>query len=152
MAVAQNAHGQAAKLLGAAEALRRTTGTSIYSADQDEYDRTAAAVRAALGKEAVAPAWEEGQTMPLEQVIAVALTEEGESQPGNAPPYPDGLTVREVDVLRLIAPGRSNRDIGNELFISLNTVARHVSNIFAKTGSANRAGAATYATRHGMVP
>ena len=68
-----------------------------------------------------------------------------------APAYPDGLTQREVEVLRLIAAGKSNPEIGQELFISLNTVARHVSNIFAKTTSSNRAEAAAYAVRQGLV-
>jgi DNA-binding NarL/FixJ family response regulator len=56
-----------------------------------------------------------------------------------------------VEVLRLIAAGKGNLDIAAELVISLNTVARHVSNIFSKIGAANRAEAATYAYRHGLV-
>ncbi len=58
---------------------------------------------------------------------------------------------QEVEVLRLVAAGRSKREIGEDLFISLNTVARHVSNIFSKTGSANRAEAATYALRNQLA-
>jgi ATP/maltotriose-dependent transcriptional regulator MalT len=80
-----------------------------------------------------------------------SLLEQIESPPDVAPAYPDGLTRREVEVLRLIAAGRSNPDIAAELVISLNTVTRHVSNIFSKTGAANRAEAATYAYRHGLV-
>ena len=69
-----------------------------------------------------------------------------------APPaFPDGLSQREVEVLSLIALGKSNREIGEELFITSNTVARHVSNIFTKTGVSNRAEAATYASRQGLV-
>jgi DNA-binding NarL/FixJ family response regulator len=68
-----------------------------------------------------------------------------------APAWPAGLTGREVEVLRLIAAGRSNRAIAETLFISPNTVLRHVSNIFAKTGVANRAEAAAYATRKGLA-
>jgi DNA-binding CsgD family transcriptional regulator len=67
------------------------------------------------------------------------------------PTWPAGLTGREVEVLRLIAAGRSNRAIAQALFISPNTVLRHVSNIFAKTGVANRAEAAAYATRQGLT-
>jgi DNA-binding NarL/FixJ family response regulator len=67
------------------------------------------------------------------------------------PAWPAGLTGREVEVLRLIAAGHSNRAIAQALFISPNTVLRHVSNIFAKTGVANRAQAAAYATRHGLT-
>jgi DNA-binding NarL/FixJ family response regulator len=54
-------------------------------------------------------------------------------------------------VLRLIAAGHSNRAIAEALFISPNTVLHHVSNIFTKTGVANRAEAAAYATRHGLT-
>jgi DNA-binding NarL/FixJ family response regulator len=68
-----------------------------------------------------------------------------------APAWPAGLTGREVEVLRLIAAGHSNRAIAQALFISPNTVLRHVSNIFTKTGVANRAQAAAYATRHGLT-
>jgi DNA-binding CsgD family transcriptional regulator len=68
-----------------------------------------------------------------------------------APARPAGLTGREVQVLRLIAAGHSNRAIAQALFISPNTVLHHVSNIFTKTGVANRAEAAAYATRHGLT-
>jgi len=63
----------------------------------------------------------------------------------------DGLSSREVEVLRLIAAGRSNPQIASELMISLNTVQRHVSHILEKTGMANRTEAASYATRQGMA-
>ena len=66
------------------------------------------------------------------------------------PPAPDDLTARELEVLRLLAIGRGNADIALVLSISLNTVATHVRNIFAKTGCANRTEAATYAIRHGL--
>jgi DNA-binding CsgD family transcriptional regulator len=64
---------------------------------------------------------------------------------------PDRLSRREVDVLRLIAAGRTNKNIADELVISLNTVLRHVSNIFDKAGVANRAEAASYAHRHELI-
>jgi DNA-binding CsgD family transcriptional regulator len=87
---------------------------------------------------------------PLIQRVVTRL-DRIESLPTDASAYPNGLTRREVEVLCLIAAGRSNPDIAAELVISLNTVARHVSNIFSKTGAANRAEAATYAYRHGLV-
>jgi DNA-binding NarL/FixJ family response regulator len=82
---------------------------------------------------------------------AVLLQEQAESQPARAPAYPDGLTQREVEVLRLIAAGRTDREIAEELIISVRTVTTHVSHLLNKTGVANRAEAATYAARHGLV-
>ena len=61
------------------------------------------------------------------------------------------LTAREYEVLRLLAVGRSNRDIGQQLFISAKTVSVHVSNILAKLGAATRTEAAAIAHRRGLV-
>jgi DNA-binding CsgD family transcriptional regulator len=69
----------------------------------------------------------------------------------SAPVRPAGLTGREVEVLRLIAAGHSNRAIAQALFISPNTVLHHASSIFAKLGVANRTEAAAYATRRGLA-
>ncbi|HKP20088.1 MAG TPA: AAA family ATPase [Thermoleophilaceae bacterium] len=64
---------------------------------------------------------------------------------------PDGLSPREVEILRLVARGLSNRQIGEELFISGHTAANHVRSILRKTSCANRTEAATYAHRHGLA-
>jgi pimeloyl-ACP methyl ester carboxylesterase/DNA-binding CsgD family transcriptional regulator len=61
------------------------------------------------------------------------------------------LSGRELQVLRLVAAGRSNQQIADELVISSNTVARHLSNAFGKTGTANRAQAAAYASRNLLI-
>jgi DNA-binding CsgD family transcriptional regulator/pimeloyl-ACP methyl ester carboxylesterase len=61
------------------------------------------------------------------------------------------LSGREVEVLRLVAAGKSNQQIADELVISLNTVRRHVSNVFDKTGVGNRAQAGAYARDHGIA-
>jgi DNA-binding CsgD family transcriptional regulator len=65
--------------------------------------------------------------------------------------YPDGLTEREMDVIRLVATGKPDRVIAQELSISVRTVGNHVSRILSKTASANRTEVATYALRHGIV-
>jgi DNA-binding NarL/FixJ family response regulator len=80
-----------------------------------------------------------------------SLQEKLTVRPGSVPVYPDGLSQREVEVLRLIALGRSNPAIAQELFISPNTVAHHVTNILNKTNTANRTEAATYAGQHGLI-
>jgi DNA-binding CsgD family transcriptional regulator/pimeloyl-ACP methyl ester carboxylesterase len=64
---------------------------------------------------------------------------------------PDSLSRREIEVLRLVSAGKSNQEIADELVISRNTVRRHVSNIFDKTGVANRARAMVYARDHGLA-
>ena len=61
---------------------------------------------------------------------------------------PDGLTGREVEVLRLIARGRSNAEIASELYISEVTVKSHINHLFAKVGARNRADAVRYAYDH----
>jgi len=70
-----------------------------------------------------------------------------------APPpvLPCGLTEREVGVLRLMAIGRNNREIGQVLQISPNTVANHVRSILEKTYTANRTEAAAFASREGLL-
>jgi DNA-binding CsgD family transcriptional regulator/tetratricopeptide (TPR) repeat protein len=68
-----------------------------------------------------------------------------------ASPLPDGLSPREGDILRLVARGLSNRQIGEELFISTHTAANHIRSILRKTSCANRTEAASYAHRHGLA-
>ncbi|MBI3964092.1 MAG: AAA family ATPase [Chloroflexi bacterium] len=76
------------------------------------------------------------------------------TDPARFPVYPGNLTEREVAVLRLIAAGKTNREIAEELVLSIRTVERHISNIYTKIGvygQAARAAAATYASRHGLA-
>lgn len=60
----------------------------------------------------------------------------------------DGLTQRECEVLRLVAEGKSTRDISERLVLSERTTARHITNIYAKIGARNRVEASAYALRH----
>jgi len=64
---------------------------------------------------------------------------------------PAGLSRREIEVLRLVAAGQSNRQIAQELALSEKTVARHLTHIYTKTDTHNRAGAATFAVHHGLA-
>jgi DNA-binding NarL/FixJ family response regulator len=68
-----------------------------------------------------------------------------------SPAAPCGLSRREVEVLRLLAAGRSNRTIAAELVLSEKTVQRHVSNIFGKIDVGSRTAAAAYAFEHGLA-
>ena len=67
------------------------------------------------------------------------------------PEYPDGLTEREVEVLRIMAAGRSNSEIAEDLVLSIRTVERHITSIYTKANARNRAGATAYAFSHGLA-
>ena len=85
---------------------------------------------------------------PLLLRVENLMSRMGES-PTPAPP--GGLTQREVDVIRLIAAGRTDQEIADGLVIAVRTVTTHVGNILNKTGAANRAEAASFANQHGLV-
>ncbi|SFM14935.1 two component transcriptional regulator, LuxR family [Paenibacillus sp. 1_12] len=72
-------------------------------------------------------------------------------QPKPVAPAHDELTEREMEVLRLIASGRSNQDVADELFIGIKTVKFHVTNILAKLGVEDRTQAAIYAFKNGLA-
>ncbi|MFT3926540.1 MAG: response regulator transcription factor [Myxococcales bacterium] len=92
----------------------------------------------------------------LERTLPSVVRERAGSQ-GALPRHPeseaapDGLTPRELQVLRLVAEGKTNRSIARELFLSEKTVDRHVSNIFAKIGVPSRAAATAYAFQRGLM-
>jgi DNA-binding CsgD family transcriptional regulator len=109
-------------------------------------DRERAAV---LLDESVAISTELGMPPLMER--AQSRRQAIETQPAAPSTYPAGLTQREVEVLRLLALGRNNREVAEELVISLRTVAHHVTSILTKTGAANRTEAAAYAARQGLV-
>jgi DNA-binding NarL/FixJ family response regulator len=87
--------------------------------------------------------------MSFADAIAYAL--EMEPPPSSAPPALAGkLSPRERDVLRLIAAGQSNKQIAAELFLSVHTIERHITNLYAKIGARGRADATAWALRHDL--
>jgi DNA-binding NarL/FixJ family response regulator len=101
-----------------------------------------------LELEAARRAFEELGAAPDEARVASLITRATEK---SRPADTHGLTGREIQVLRLVAAGRSNREIADELFISEHTVARHVQNIFAKLNVSSRAAATAFAFSHQIV-
>jgi predicted ATPase/DNA-binding CsgD family transcriptional regulator len=147
----------AARLFGAAAAMQDASGLSLEPAFWDVRERDVAAVRALLKEDAFAAAWAAGATLPLDQAIAEAAAvaelspravAEGIS-PRAATPF--GLTSRELDVLRLIAEGRTDKEIGAALFISHRTVMNHVAHILTKLDVPSRTAAAREAARRGLL-
>jgi HD-GYP domain-containing protein (c-di-GMP phosphodiesterase class II) len=87
----------------------------------------------------------------LDPEAAAAVLAAAGHRPARRQVRPDGLTSREVEVLRLLARGLSNRQIAELLVISPKTASHHIEHIYAKTGTANRALASLYAASHGLI-
>jgi non-specific serine/threonine protein kinase len=166
IAVHQGQLTSAARLLGAAEALDLQPGFPLF-----RYSETAhLAVEATLTPAEYQAAWEEGHTMPLDRLLAAMpapaaarqgpATERAGAEPGvvttrtqsSAPRrLPGGLTEREVEVLRLVAEGKTNREIAAALVLSEKTIERHLGSIFTKIAVSSRAGATAFALRQGIA-
>jgi DNA-binding NarL/FixJ family response regulator len=80
--------------------------------------------------------------------LLAATAAPAKPEPAASAPLPDGLTQREVEILGMIARGMTNPEIAAQLFLSNHTIKTHISRIFAKTGSRDRAAAIGYAHRH----
>ncbi len=102
-----------------------------------------------LLEEALAISTELGMRPLVERIVG--LNDAIEAQPGKAPANPGGLTEREVEVLRLIAAGNSNRAIASDLVLSVRTVERHITNIYRKINARGRADATVYALDHDLT-
>ena len=87
-------------------------------------------------------------TEEIGAALALTRSETSRSAPSNADL---GLTQRERDVLRLMAAGKANQEIADELFVSLGTVKVHVTHILAKLAVTSRAAATAYAHRHDLA-
>jgi DNA-binding NarL/FixJ family response regulator len=88
----------------------------------------------------------------LDPEVARAVVEAAGQRPARVRTgWPAGLSDREVEVLRLVAGGRSNRAIAQELVISPRTAEHHVQHIYAKIGVSTRAAAAMFAMEHGLL-
>jgi DNA-binding CsgD family transcriptional regulator len=142
---------------GRAEAALPTLRAACRRWQELDAPYDAARVRVALA--GAYRALDDGDAAALELDAAEAVFERLGAAPDAArvhalrgrPALPGGLTDREAEVLALVAAGRSNREIAEALVLSSKTVARHLSNIFAKLGVASRTQAAAYAFEHGLA-
>ena len=143
---------RAGQLLAAAMAICETIGMPRLL-HHEQYLRTMAAARSALGDDAFAAAWAAGQSLPLEAALALAtaICDAPREAPTSHKERPFDLTPRELDVLRLLAEGRSDKEIGAALFISHRTAMNHVARILDRLDVPSRSAAVREASRHGLL-
>jgi non-specific serine/threonine protein kinase len=159
---------RAVRLFGAAENLRLAIGTDLPSGIRVDYDPDVARVRNQLEGQVFAEMWAAGQAMTLEQAVAYARAEpSGDGQntrdrgtdPSDRPltslqaakrKY-GGLTARERHVAILVAQGKSNATIAEELVVTVRTVEAHITHIFRKLDFSSRAQLAVWAVDRGLA-
>jgi DNA-binding CsgD family transcriptional regulator len=157
----QNRAERAVRLLAVAASLRAKVSGAVFQTltTITAYEEDILAVRTALGEEAFTTGWAHGKDMGLEQAIGYALAQVDVSEPAppsvepgavllSPPPYPAGLTTREVDVLRLLAQGLTYAQIAERLIISWRTVNAHLTSIYSKLGVNSRQEATHFAVKH----
>jgi predicted ATPase/serine/threonine protein kinase/DNA-binding CsgD family transcriptional regulator len=155
MAMVVSAQGEpawAARLWGAAEVLRKTIGEPLSPVEHAFYERAIMDARRRLGERAFEAGWVQGRTMTPDQALQAQLplpalsASPSTSVAGRMPiAYPAGLTVREVEVLRLVAKGMTDAQIAETLVISPRTVNTHLTSIYNKIGVSSRSEATRYA-------
>ncbi len=146
----------ACRLCGAVDAYRAVTGVYLTRTGQLSYERALALGQAAIGEVACEAAREAGRALRPEAILAeVNRKTSAEAGTGagqrTLPGEGYGLTPREREVLRLMAQGRTNREIADGLFISHRTATTHVTNILGKIGVSSRTEATAWAVREGLA-
>jgi predicted ATPase/DNA-binding CsgD family transcriptional regulator len=159
LAAATQRPAVAARLFGTAVGQREAIGNPFKLPERAVYDRAIDDTRAVLCAD-FAAAWEAGRALSRTEAAAeafAALDEIATSATPSAPPSRPAstakgtFTARERDVLRLLAAGKSNQEIADELCISERTARTHVGNILGKLGVHSRSAAAAHAIRHELV-
>lgn len=144
VAAAQDSYEEAARLLGAAAAGRQQLGIVRFPPDSEFWSSVELTTREALGPEGYDAAFAAGAALTTEEAVAYVRRARGErKRPSRGW---DSLTPTELEIVRHVATGLTNRQIGQRMFISPGTVKTHLSHIFTKLGTASRSHLAAEAT------
>jgi DNA-binding CsgD family transcriptional regulator len=142
----------AARTLSVADTLREERGMARPEVYQAENDRALSQCRALVGNDGVDRAIRAGREMHLREIVQeLRLHCDSAAISPPVEPATGGLSPREVEVLRLVVNGQSDREIGDALFVSRRTAASHVASILEKLGVTSRVAAAAEAVRRGLV-
>ena len=150
IAKAERQYRRASSLLGAAEA-RLNSSLDLDLMERMNYQRDVAALRTYVGEEEYMKVRDAGRRMTLEQAVAVPEPSSEETQFVNPPLYPDGLTAREVEILRFVALGWTDTQVAEKLIISPRTVQGHLRSIYNKLDVTSRSAATRYAVEHNLA-
>jgi DNA-binding CsgD family transcriptional regulator len=146
LAGAVGSHREAARLYGAADAVRRVTGIVRFKVYDDGYAASVDAVRDALGHNDFDVAWAEGAA--LSTLEAIAYARRGHSDRKRPTSGWDALTPTEHDVVQLVTEGLANKDIATRLFVSPRTIQSHLTHVYNKLGVNSRVQLVQEAARH----
>jgi non-specific serine/threonine protein kinase len=162
---------QATRLFAASAALLASLGEVLPAHQGAEIEEETESARKRLGPERFSAAWDAGTSLPLDLAIAEALAVSPPTHGSDVPSRQDilpvpaenqgvalppaiaeiGLSPREIEVLRLVSEGQSNKEIAEALFIAPRTASTHVANILTKLGVESRSAATAWAFRHGLI-
>jgi predicted ATPase/class 3 adenylate cyclase/DNA-binding CsgD family transcriptional regulator len=146
LAVDTHSYRDAARLFGAAHAIRQRMGAVRFKVLDAGYEASVAVLRDALGENDFESAWAEGAVMSTEEAIAYA--QRGRGQRKRPASGWASLTPTERDVVRLVSEGLGNNDIATRLFVSPRTVQTHLTHVYTKLGLTSRVQLAQEAARH----
>jgi predicted ATPase/class 3 adenylate cyclase/DNA-binding CsgD family transcriptional regulator len=136
----------AARLLGAADSIRRRTGAVRFKIFDASYESWAAMIRDMLSKNDFDCAWAEGAALSTDEAIAYARR--GRGQRKRPTSGWTSLTPTERDVVRLVSEGLGNKEVAARLFVSPRTVQTHLTHVYAKLGLTSRVQLVQEAARH----
>lgn len=137
---------RAVRLLSAADTLLTAIGVPLLARFRARHDGVLAGSRERLGNERFATIWDEGTRLPLGAVVELVSVRPS----GVDSDAPDGLTARELEVLALVAEGRTDADVAESLVVSIRTVNAHLRSIYRKLDVHTRSAATRYAVEHGL--
>jgi DNA-binding CsgD family transcriptional regulator len=152
LAILEGDPARALRLAGAASSLEQNAGIVAFPPIRARQERWLAPAHEALDAATRATIWTEGSQMTWDEIMAcaqeAAVTNAGSSGGASGPAR---LSRREREVLALVAEGRSNREIAEELIVSENTAKYHVAQLLNKLGAGSRAEAVTRAVASGFL-
>ncbi|GJO07905.1 hypothetical protein NJB1728216S_01190 [Mycobacterium marinum] len=146
LAADQGRDREAARVYGAAEGIRQRIGAMRFKIYDAGYQKSVAALHATMSTDEFDTAWAHGAAFSAEE--AIDYLQHGRGEGKRAPSGWAALTRAELNVVRLVGQGLSNKDIAQRLFLSPRTVQTHLTHVYTKLGFNSRVQLAQQAAQH----